>query len=216
MSGWRGEWGGMALVAAMGCGLALPNNPTQVSAGGSFSIQMSNVQGSNLVATSFDAKTVAGNYNSAEDPDAGGWNIATGLPNVLDTENQSCRGISLGFAGLPTSGQSIALFPKTASDGGLSVEPDGGAIDLTGLGVLTFQEGCIDKSQFSQWGATSGTVTIDSVGTSPSGSTPSPTTRQVKLHWTGVAFEGVPGTQGTGSFTANGSAQVDLWSGFTQ
>jgi hypothetical protein len=200
-----------ACVVALGVGAGCISNPLDVSAGGSLSMNMTNVQGSNLQVTSYAAKTIAGNYNSADHnlSDAG-WSVVTGAPNALDTENQNCRGISLGFSGPPTAGTTLTVFDLTAPDGGGPPRfPDGGVIDTISAAVVAFTEGCVDKQQFSQWRATSGTVVIDSVGASPDGSGG----KQVKLHYSGAAMAPLAGTQAIGGKGAGGTGQIDLFSG---
>lgn len=195
---------------------------TEKNAGGSFTIRLTNKQGVSSTLDAWEAKTVAGHHNSAEQPQAGGWSIAIGTPNPLATLNKEpCNGLSLGFAGPPTAGKVITLVGRDSfPDGGVPL--DGGNTLAAGAGTLVFQEGCIANNEpLEQWQATGGTVTITSVeaaadGLETPGAGPGSHVRHVKLTYSGVpmAVWGASATNpATGTFTASGEADIEAYAG---
>jgi hypothetical protein len=203
--------GAVAVAAGLVACSGLLKSPTNIAAGGTFTISMSNVQASNLMVTTFEAKSIAGNWTPGQVTDAG-WSTVLGAPNALDTQNQKCRSIAVGFAGKPAVGQTVHLLSLNAPDAGPATTPDGGALDLSASGTLLFQEGCVSDHQLRKWTSASGTLTIDTVGPPPDASSP-PTAHQVKFHYSGVPM--APTTDGlneaTGTFEATGSGQADLF-----
>jgi hypothetical protein len=177
-----------------------------VAAGGTFVLDVSSKQGTNLGTDHFEAKTIAGNYNSRDNPlqGNGGWSIVIGTPSLLD--NTTCKGLSLGFAGPPVAGATIALdLPADAKDAGIT--------DPKGRGLFVVQDGCVLQGPVKQWRATSGTLTIDKVEAPQTSA--ATTARAISFHYSGATMVVDPSAFGdagaSGSFTANGTGNVELF-----
>lgn len=205
---------GLVALGAAGVHCTLPN---ETNAGGSITVNVTNLRdGSTAKGGTFEAKTVAGFFNSADHPTGSdaGWSIITGTPNVLDSS--TCKGVSLGFAGKPAAGRTLQLAAVFGTDGGV----DAGAVGqaLNDLGTLSYQEGCVAPGgSLQMWRSTSGNLVIDSVDEPaelPAGATPG-ANKTITFHVTGVelASDGAPAA---GLMSLDGSGTVELFTGMNQ
>lgn len=200
---------GLCLVSLFSLRCLL-QDPRSTSAGGSFTIAITNPQATTVTASTFEAKTIAGNYNHADrrpGTDAG-WSIIVGTPNLLDSS--TCKGLGLGFSGKPETTRTWQL--AFIGDGGTT---DGGvptAAFASNLGSLSYSEGCVGSSDYKTWRSTSGTLNITSVedpAEVPEGARPG-ANKTVKFSYTCE----MAGETGTGTFSASGAGEVTLFAGY--